>query len=102
MLIQHLRQLENDQLIVRESLPVVPPHVEYSLSKSGKEMGPILEAMAKWGLKNNKAAKPNNTKNHFEAMEQEVYLQSISKGISSVGLHGMQEATSSNLVFSTL
>ncbi len=58
MLIQHLRQLEEDKLIVRESLPVVPPHVEYSLSKSGKEMGPILEAMARWGLKNNKLSKP--------------------------------------------
>jgi len=57
MLIQHLKQLEEDQLVLRESLPVVPPHVSYSLTKSGKEMGPILEAMAKWGLKNNRRLK---------------------------------------------
>ena len=58
MLIQHLKELEQDQLILRESLPVVPPHVIYSLTASGKEMSPILEAMAKWGLKNSKV---NNT-----------------------------------------
>jgi len=57
MLIQHLKQLEEDQLVLRESLPVVPPHVKYSLTKSGREMGPILEAMAKWGLRNNKKTK---------------------------------------------
>lgn len=57
MLIQHLKQLEADKLIVRESLPVVPPHVTYSLTKAGKEMGPILEAMAKWGIKNSKKLK---------------------------------------------
>jgi DNA-binding HxlR family transcriptional regulator len=52
MLAQHLRELEQDRLIVREVLSVIPPHVEYSLSKSGKEMQIVLEAMAKWGLKN--------------------------------------------------
>lgn len=53
MLIQHLKELEADELILRESLPVVPPHVNYSLTGSGKEMAPILTAMAKWGIKNN-------------------------------------------------
>ena len=52
MLIQQLRELENDKLITRKVYPVVPPHVEYSLTVIGKEMGPILNAMAKWGLKN--------------------------------------------------
>lgn len=55
MLIQHLKELETDELVLRESLPVVPPHVTYSLTKSGKEMSPILEAMARWGIKNNRA-----------------------------------------------
>lgn len=54
MLIQHLKELEQDDLVLRESLQVVPPHVKYSLTKAGKEMGPILEAMAKWGKKNGK------------------------------------------------
>jgi len=57
MLIQHLKQLEQDKLVLRESLPVVPPHVEYRLTRAGKEMEPILNAMAKWGLKNNRKVK---------------------------------------------
>ena len=57
MLIQHLKELEQDQLVLRESLPVVPPHVTYSLTRSGKDMEPILHAMASWGLKNSKKSK---------------------------------------------
>jgi DNA-binding HxlR family transcriptional regulator len=50
MLIQHLRELETDRLIVREAKPVVPPHVEYRLSENGMTLTPILRAMAEWGL----------------------------------------------------
>ena len=51
ILIPHLKELEQDHLIIRKSLPVVPPYVEYWLSESGKEMQPILNAMAAYGLK---------------------------------------------------
>ena len=53
MLIQNLKELEADELIIRKALPVVPPHVEYSLSKSGKELNPVLLSMKKWALKHN-------------------------------------------------
>ena len=52
MLIQHLKELEADQLVSRKALAVVPPHVEYSLTPAGKELGPVLQEMAGWGLKN--------------------------------------------------
>jgi len=52
MLIQHLKQLEMDELVIRKVIEVMPPHVEYTLSKSGKEIIPALDAMAMWGLKN--------------------------------------------------
>ncbi|CAA9285743.1 MAG: Transcriptional regulator, HxlR family [uncultured Adhaeribacter sp.] len=52
MLIQHLKELETDQLVYRKALAVVPPHVEYSLTPSGQELGPVLQEMAGWGLKN--------------------------------------------------
>jgi len=53
MLIQQLRELEADGLVSRETKPVVPPHVEYSLTALGESLAPILDEMAKWGLRNN-------------------------------------------------
>ena len=49
MLTQQLRELENQQLIHREVFPVIPPHVEYSLTELGKSLLPILVAMRDWG-----------------------------------------------------
>jgi DNA-binding HxlR family transcriptional regulator len=52
MLIQHLKQLEADNLVQRKALSVIPPFVEYSLTDSGKELRPVLDAMVSWALKN--------------------------------------------------
>lgn len=52
MLIQHLKQLESDQLVLRKVVEVMPPHVEYSLTDSGAELLPALNALASWGVKN--------------------------------------------------
>ena len=49
MLTKQLRELESDGLIVREVFPVVPPHVEYSLSEKGRTLKPILLALRDWG-----------------------------------------------------
>ncbi len=49
MLVSQLRELEEDQIIHREVYPVVPPKVEYSLTKQGESLMPILEAMYEWG-----------------------------------------------------
>jgi DNA-binding HxlR family transcriptional regulator len=49
MLIQHLRELEADDLIRRDVKPVVPPHVEYSLTQTGQSLNSILNEMAEWG-----------------------------------------------------
>jgi DNA-binding HxlR family transcriptional regulator len=50
MLIQHLKQLEADNLLIRESKPVVPPYVTYRLTASGKKLHPVLFAMANWAI----------------------------------------------------
>jgi len=57
MLIQHLKQLEADSLVIRKARPVVPPFVTYSLSPSGKELTPVLNAMAVWGLRDSRKIK---------------------------------------------
>jgi len=54
VLIQHLKQLEADAIIIRKSRPVVPPYVTYRLSASGKGLQPVVDAMASWSFKDMK------------------------------------------------
>ncbi|BCJ88081.1 winged helix-turn-helix transcriptional regulator [Effusibacillus dendaii] len=49
MLINQLRELEEDLIVHREVYPVVPPKVEYSLTEQGKTLMPILDSMYEWG-----------------------------------------------------
>jgi len=48
MLAQTLQQLERDGFIRRVSYPVVPPHVEYSLTPLGEELGRKVEELTDW------------------------------------------------------
>lgn len=48
MLAQTLQWLEGDGLILRRSLPVVPPHVEYSLTQLGREAAEKVAGLADW------------------------------------------------------
>ncbi|MBI0576166.1 helix-turn-helix transcriptional regulator [Neobacillus cucumis] len=49
MLVNQLRELEEDLIVSRKVYPVVPPKVEYSLTKQGETLLPILESMYNWG-----------------------------------------------------
>lgn len=49
MLTQQLRELEEDNLVIRTVYPVVPPKVEYSLTELGLSIRPILSLMYDWG-----------------------------------------------------
>ena len=51
MLTLQLRELEEDGVIVRKVYAEVPPRVEYSISKSGASLKPIVDAMWHWGKK---------------------------------------------------
>lgn len=48
MLALTLRRLEGDGLVARESFPVIPPHVEYSLTPMGREAEGLVEALTDW------------------------------------------------------
>jgi len=48
MLIQQLKQLEKDGLLLRTVYPQVPPKVEYSLTEFGRSLGPAITALREW------------------------------------------------------
>ncbi|EAR13091.1 putative transcriptional regulator [Polaribacter irgensii 23-P] len=50
MFTQTVRELEKDGLLTRKVFPVVPPKVEYTLSKRGASLEKILRNLDTWGL----------------------------------------------------
>jgi len=61
MLSQTLKQLVEQNIIIRKAYNEIPPRTEYSLSETGKELLPIFELMQDWGERNN-SAKPGKEK----------------------------------------
>lgn len=49
MLTQQLRELEDVGIVERIVYPVIPPKVEYKLTKAGQNLIPILEELHDWG-----------------------------------------------------
>lgn len=52
MLVKTLRQLERDGLVERTVYPVVPPKVEYRLTKDGHRLRVPIAQLCQWGLDN--------------------------------------------------
>jgi len=52
MLSQQLRELEGIGFVARKVYTEVPPRVEYSLTRFGKTVCPILDRFAEWGVAN--------------------------------------------------
>lgn len=50
MLTQTLRDLERDGLVLRAAYPVIPPRVEYSLTRLGETLQVPLGALAAWAM----------------------------------------------------
>lgn len=48
MLTQTLRQLEEDGFVKRTAHPVVPPHVEYNLTTTGKTLSRKVSSLTVW------------------------------------------------------
>ena len=65
MLIQQLRQLEQDGLVLRVVYPSVPPKVEYSFTEYGRTLYPMVQTMYEWGkLHAQKKDDDNNSRAH--------------------------------------
>jgi DNA-binding HxlR family transcriptional regulator len=60
MLIQQLRELERDGIVLRTIHPQVPPRVEYQLTKVGIALRPALRALLAWA-ELRKAAMPSSS-----------------------------------------
>ena len=52
MLAQTLRTLVADGFVLRDARPVVPPHVEYSLTPRGLELAALLKPLMVWVVEN--------------------------------------------------
>lgn len=59
MLTAQLRELEQDNLINRKVFAEIPPRVEYSISKNGESLFPLLEAIEEWGLSQQNMGRDN-------------------------------------------
>jgi len=71
MLTQQLRELERDGVIERKVYAQVPPRVDYSLTKFGKTLEPIVLMLRNWGetylndrLSAQKSGDNSSDKNH--------------------------------------
>lgn len=63
MLTLHLRQLEEDGLVVRTIYPEVPPRVEYRLSPVGLSLVPVFDKMIEWGMAHRSSGNLTDKKN---------------------------------------
>jgi DNA-binding HxlR family transcriptional regulator len=48
MLTKTLRQMERDGLVTRRVHPVIPPHVDYELTRLGETLGEAVCSVWKW------------------------------------------------------
>ena len=52
MLAQTLQTLERDGLVHREVRPVIPPHVDYSLTPTGRQAAKLVRSLYVWVERN--------------------------------------------------
>ena len=50
MLVKELKNMEANEIVVRQVFATVPPTVEYTLTTKGQKLEPIIDELYKWGL----------------------------------------------------
>ena len=51
VLVERLRSLEDGGILTRTVYPEVPLRVEYALTERGRELHPVIDALATWGTR---------------------------------------------------
>ena len=51
VLSRELKELQARGLVSRRQYPVVPPKVEYRLTRLGRSILPVLESIVRWGMR---------------------------------------------------
>jgi DNA-binding HxlR family transcriptional regulator len=77
MLIQQLRELEQDGLVQRTVYPCVPPKVEYSFTEYSRTLCPMLQAMYNWGRLHAKRDSANNA----QQLATELNLENLTENL---------------------
>lgn len=54
MLVNQLRELEEDNIIERIIYAEIPPRVEYKVTKYGQSLMPVIDVLQDWGIKDMK------------------------------------------------
>jgi DNA-binding HxlR family transcriptional regulator len=49
MMIQQLRELESDGIVIRNTLSEMPPKVEYAFTDYGRTLIPVFQPLCEWG-----------------------------------------------------
>jgi len=52
VLIQHLKELESDQVVLRTDYKEIPPRVDYALTPLGHGLAQALMPLCEWGTEN--------------------------------------------------
>jgi DNA-binding HxlR family transcriptional regulator len=69
MLIQSLREMEGDGIVVRKDFQEVPPRVEYSLTRLGGSLTEVLRPLCEWGTKHMKRIEARKTQGDMIAAQ---------------------------------
>jgi DNA-binding HxlR family transcriptional regulator len=57
VLSQRLKELEAARIVTRAQYAEVPPRVEYELTRRGRQLGPVIGEMERWGRRARRASR---------------------------------------------
>ena len=67
MLSKQLKELEEDGIVNRKVIQIMPPNVEYSLTEFGLSVMPILKSFSEWNKRNTRTISVKLNKNFEES-----------------------------------